>query len=95
MSKLVAKGVRAGDLNIARGALSNVFQFYMMWRPTMPVNFPWSYIGDFSATHFSVTMRRDMIGRKDKSGVEKSITNRRPADIEHADVHFIPLLVEY
>jgi hypothetical protein len=56
---------------------------------------PWSDLGDFSATHFSVSTRHDMIGRKNKSGVEKTITCRRPADTGHADVHFIPFFAEY
>jgi hypothetical protein len=95
LCKLAAKGLRAGDLKIARAALSNVFQFYMIWRPTMAAAITWSDLGELSATHFSVTMRRDMLGRKNKSGAEKTITRRRPADIEHADVHFIPLFAEY
>jgi hypothetical protein len=95
LCKLAAKDLRAGDLTIARAALSNVFQSYMIWRPTMAPAIPWSDLGELSATHLSVTMRRDMIGRKNKSGPEKTITRRRPADIEHAEVHFIPLFAEY
>jgi hypothetical protein len=95
LCKLAAKGLCAGELKIARAALSNAFQFYMIWRPTTAAAIPWSHLGELSATHFSVTMRRDMIGQKNTSGTEKTITRRQPADIEHADVHFIPSFAEY
>jgi hypothetical protein len=67
----------------------------MIWKPMMAAAIPWSDLGVLSATHFSVTMRRDIIGRKDMSGVEMTITRRQPDDIELADVHFIPLFAEY
>jgi hypothetical protein len=95
LCKLAAKGLRVGDLKIARAALSNVFQFYMLWQPTIAAAIRWSDLGDFCATHFIVTMRRDMIGRQNKCSVEKTIPRRLPADIEHADVHFIPPFFEY
>lgn len=60
--------LQARDLSQARAALANVFQFYIIWWPTMAVACRWDRISFISVSSVVLDIPRDMPGGKDRTG---------------------------
>lgn len=95
LCRVALTALRSENLSIARAALANIFQYYMIWRPTMAAAVGWSNLKVVSNSEIEVLMPRDMTGRKDKKGREKVITRRISGGICHPELHPIALIFEY
>ena len=83
------------NLKLARASISNIFQFFMIWRPTMAAAALWDSLNFIDGDDIEVTMARLMPGRKNKTGREKKVVRRPTLGSRYSGMHPVLLIARY
>jgi hypothetical protein len=93
--KVLSVPVSAKILSLARNALSNVLQYFMMPLPTMTAAMEWSDLQLASDRELEQSLRRLADGRKNKTAPTKSFTCRILLTEPLPDRHPVSLVFRY